>query len=157
MGDDNGKKSYIQSNGSILERKSHTYTDFLALVKNFYVSIDDGQIVVKNLDYDKIFLQCKHKCENVVKDELDYLTVNGIKDLIDDANDRYLRIGLYKNKQNKFLCNLLFLVKKPNFCGDYAVSDDHSVFRSRKFTENFITKKEASTVLRRSKFFLFCM
>ena len=99
LGAERGTRSYMEKNNSIIENEDHTQAEYLTMITNFYLTISDGRILIKNLNNDKIFLRCEETCKQILKDKLTMMTLSFNNQITSDEQQVF-RIG-NKIKQYK--------------------------------------------------------
>ena len=93
LGASNGTKSYIKSKNSILESIAHGSEDLTTVIDDFYLSLNNGQIIIKNLRTDEIFVRCETNCEHINKNDLKLMLVDGVNSGFGSKYASQLRVG----------------------------------------------------------------
>lgn len=99
LGDRGGEKSFIRYKRVNVAEKIHTEQEFSSLVQNFYLTISDGIIMIKNINTNRVFLLLKD--DAILKQEFNKMEIRFKK-----QNDKSsLAIG---NIEKHFLCVLSY-------------------------------------------------
>ena len=75
LGSEKARTSFIEYDNLRVFTVDHTEKEYLDLIEYFYLTISDGQILIKALKSDRVFLLCKEQCKDVLKSELMKMTV----------------------------------------------------------------------------------